>query len=153
MWTWHTSVYTNLMKYVSIITSALFYLFKWERKGIHPSANCFVNRVVGSVFMHCLEVKQTKLLTAGCFLSLSLPCDSLFGWSLADTHAPSPHPQGSCHSCVGSDNHSFILANWLHLNWSMGSCLIIILAYICILSSSFVNYREHISHVTEGVRW
>ena len=80
-----------------------------QKNCINLPANSFVNRVVGSVLMHCLEVQQTELLTSRCFLSpLSLSCDGLF----LLTCVPLPHhPPASCHPCLGSNNHSFIPVN------------------------------------------
>lgn len=105
------------MKCVSIIVSTLQYLFKCEKnEWIHPQTPLWIGLWIW--FMQSLEVKQTKRLRARCLLS---PLSHFFATALSccpcllrSSPCTPPH--------VGSENHSFFLVMWLHINWSVGSC-------------------------------
>lgn len=104
------------MKYISIIISTWYYLFKCE-KWINPPTNAFVGRIL-VLFMHSWEVKQTQLLPAGGLLSLlSHFCLT----TLPGGHPGPSFPSPSSHSLWGSQN---IQSFWDFTNWSVGSYLL-----------------------------
>ena len=145
MWTLHTNLYVNSMKYVSIIISTLYYLLN-AKKWINPPTHFFVGRIIGSVSCIAWKLSRQNSYQPDAFFVLSFisSCQPV----LAATHAllvTSSPPR------VGSQNRSCVLVTWLHFNWSMGSCLLPCQrALTCILSFSFVNRGTRFSCYGRG---